>query len=231
MIQSRSRTFIECDLESERSLTWDAAVLIHTLESGSPASATGHWWKIIGGAFAEIPTENLSGTINVGRGAQISGSSGLNTTETLIVKTDALAANRLVAGTVIRITAIGTCTSTVGNTSTFSVRIGTAGSTSDGLMQQAVTSIAAISGTNVPFRMIFEIIIRTVGSSATSYGYCTLFNTSITGISAQTTQIILPTFTNFNTTTANNIISLTYKSAAVTTTATFQIAFIEIVNK
>lgn len=231
MIQARTRSFIECDLESERSLTWDSSVLIHTLEAGSPSSTTGHWWKIIGGAFVEIPTENLLGTVNIGRSAQTAASSAINTTETIIVKSDALAANRLAVGTVIRFTAIGTCTSSAANASTFSIRIGTAGTTSDGLMQQAVSSVAATSGTAIPFRMVFELVIRTIGTSATSHGFCTLFNTGTTGISAQTTQIILPTFTNFNTQTANNIVSLTYKSAATTTTCTFQISFIEIVYK
>lgn len=167
----------------------------------------------------------------VGQDAIIANSAAINTTETVITKTVALAANRLLAGTTIRVTLIGTCTSTVANTSTFTIRIGTNGSTADGIMQQAVTSVAAASGTNVPFKAVFEFTVRTTGASATSHGYLTLLNTGVTGISAQTTQIVLPTFTNFNTTTASNIISATYVSAAATTTTTFNDAFIEVIYK
>lgn len=163
----------------------------------------------------------------------VTASAGINTTETIIVKTPALPANRLVVGSVVRVTLIGSCTSTAANVSTFKIRIGTNGTTADGVMQSAATSVAATSGTNIPFKIVFEFIVRTTGASATSHGYCTLMNTAATGIIALAgaNAIILPTFTNFNTTTANNIISCTYVSAATTTTCTFQDAFIEIVYK
>ena len=174
-------------------------------------------------------TANIAVTGSTENADIVTGSSGINTTETVIVKTAALAANRLAAGTTIRITWMGTCTSTAANVSTFAVRIGTAGTTSDGLMQSAATAVAATSGTAIPFKAVLEITIRTAGSSATSHGFLTLIQTGVTGIAAQTTQVILPTFTNFNSTTASNIISATYKSAASTTTCTFQDAIIEFI--
>ena len=98
---------------------------------------------------------------------------------------------------------------------------------------KAATSAAATSGASIPFRVVFEMTVRTTGASATSHGSCNLWNNGVTGISTQTTgnQMIVPTFTNFNTTTSNNIISVTYKSAAVTTTCTFTNAIIEFVFK
>ena len=71
--------------------------------------------------------------------------------------------------------------------------------------------------------------VRTVGASATAMGNLTVFNAGATGISPVLTQVILPTMTTFNSTTASNIISATYKAAASTTTATFKEAFIEVV--
>lgn len=171
-----------------------------------------------------LNAENVSITAN---------SAAINTTETVILKTAALPANRLVAGTTIRITLMGTCTSSAANVSTFAIRIGTLGTTADGLIASAATPIAAVTGTTIPFKVVWEIVVRTTGASATSHSYCTLLNTGITGITTSSTGniIILPTFTNFNTTTANNIISATYKSAAATTTCIFQNAIIEFINK
>lgn len=183
------------------------------------------------GQYVQSDGTNMVYNSGVGQDAIVTNSGAINTTETVITKTAALAANRLLAGTTIRVTLIGTCTSTAANTSTFSVRIGTNGTTADGLMEQAVTAVAATSGTNIPFKVVFEFTVRTVGASATSQGMLSLIQTGITGISAQTTQVVLPTFTNFNTTTASNIISVSYLSAATTTTTTFNNAFIEILYK
>lgn len=161
----------------------------------------------------------------------VAASAAINTVETLLVKTSALPANRLVAGTTLRVTLWGTCTSTAANVSTFRIRIGTNGTTADGVVQTVATAVAATTGTAVTFTVTFDIVIRTTGASATSHGSMTLLNSGTTGIAAQTTQNILPTFATFNTTTANNVISITYQAAAATTTTTFQGANIEIVYK
>jgi hypothetical protein len=94
-----------------------------------------------------------------------------------------------------------------------------------------VTAASAVTGTAVPFRAILELTVRTVGVSATATGFLTIQTTggTATGISTIPVQVILPTMTAFNTTTASNIISATYKSAATTTTCTFKQAFIEVV--
>ena len=168
--------------------------------------------------------------LNVVNDAIVSASAGINTTETVIVKNTAMAASRLAAKTVLRIIWNGTCTSTAANVSTFAVRIGTNGSTADGLMASAATGAAQTSGTTINFTAEMLLTIRTTGSSATCHGTFMLWNSGTTGIATVVSQTILPTFTTFNTTTANNIISATYKSAASTTTSTFQNAFIEFVN-
>src|SRR4029077_14699034 len=164
----------------------------------------------------------------VGQASIVTASGAINTTETLIVKSAAMAANRIVAGTTIRIILQGTCTATVANTSTFQIRIGTAGTTADGLVFSAVTAASAAAGTTIPFRAILEMTTRTAGAAATSFGTLTLENQGVTGIATVAIQVISATMSAFNTTTANLIVSATYQSAATTTTSTFQQAFIEV---
>jgi hypothetical protein len=181
--------------------------------------------------IADAGTTFYTPADKVGTASIITDSAGINTTETVVVKSGTLAANRLVAGTVIRAVLEGTCTASAANTSTFQIRIGTAGTTADTLVFSGVTAASAVTGTAVPFRAILELTVRTVGVSATATGFLTIQTTggTATGISTIPVQVILPTMTAFNTTTASNIISATYKSAATTTTCTFKQAFIEVV--
>ncbi len=201
--------------------------------SGAPTWSTPTYPNT--GTLAKVVEGDGTNYVETDRGTGVvsitAASAAINTTETVITKTAALAANRLQAGTIIRITLHGTTTASAANASTFSVRIGTNGTTSDGLMQQAVTANSATSGTTIPFEVTFVVTVRTTGASATSDGYIKLVNQGTTGISTTATQIVRGTATNVNTTTANNIISVTYKSAASTTTTTFQDAFIELVYK
>jgi hypothetical protein len=150
--------------------------------------------------------------------------------ETVITQTPALPANYLQAGTTIRITFMGTCTSSSAQTQTFAIRIGTAGTTSDGLMFSGTNISSAASGTNIPFKLVLELTVRTTGSSATCYAHYTLVNQGTTGISAAAATIQTGTVTSFNTTTANNIISATYKANAVGPACNFQQSFIEIIK-
>lgn len=206
-----------------------------------PATAGNHWicdqaktctFMLKNGATQAwlISASETTGPGNkTGQASIVADSAAINTTETLIVKGAAIQGGRLVVGSVIRVVMEGTCTSTVGNTSTFAIRIGTAGTTSDGIVFSGVTGVAATTGTANPFRAVLEMTIRTVGASATATGVLTLENNGVTGISVTNTNIILPTMSAFNSTTAANIISATYKSAATTTTSTFKQAFIEVV--
>ena len=176
------------------------------------------------------PTNKLLGnSFTGGITATIAASGAINTVETIVTAPTVVPFNSMQAGTVYRITILGTCTSTVANASTFAVRIGTAGTTSDGLLLTIATATAAASGTNVGFRAIIEFTCRTTGSSATVEGFLTLINSGITGISTAYTQVLAMTASTFNST-VNNFIEATYKSAAATTTCTFQEAFIEVVK-
>lgn len=167
----------------------------------------------------------------VGNSNITAATSGINSTETLVVKTPSMIASRIVAGTVIRVTWHGTCTSTATNTSTFAVRYGTAGTTSDGLLAAVTTGNAAASGTNIDFFAVMTITFRTVGATTTASGIFQMFNNGTTGISSSATVQTLPlSFTSINTTTATTFLTATYKSAASTTTSTFQEALIEFVN-
>lgn len=159
--------------------------------------------------------------------ARTTASAAINTTETILVSSPVLTANRFMASTYITIIFSGTNTSSVAGTSTFRVRIGTAGTTADTLVFTATTANSAASGTNIAFRGQIDITIRTVGATATAYGTLTLNNAGSTGISTVLTQVINGTMSSFDSTTAN-IVSLSYLSAATTTTSTFQQAIIEI---
>lgn len=159
-------------------------------------------------------------------------SGAINTTETIIVgglNNCRLLPNQCKVGTTFRITLEGTCTSTVANASTWRIRIGTAGTTSDAAVFTAANSVAAASGTNIPFEAVLMLTVRTIGASASIQGYLKLGNTGVTGISAVTWQAVEATALTFDSTVANWI-SATYVAAAVTTTCTFRQATIEIVK-
>lgn len=166
----------------------------------------------------------------IGQGSLSAATGAINTTETVITKSGtAVNASRLIVGSVIRIAVSGTCTATVANTSTFRVRIGTAGTTADGVIATFVTGASAASGTTIPFRCEIILTVRAIGASATIAGDMTLLNSGTTGIATVGTQVILPTTASFNSTTAAQFVTVTYQSAATTTTSTLNQAAIEVV--
>lgn len=180
-------------------------------------------------------SNNLGSTIKGLIATNTSATGAINTAETIVAggkavngATCVIPANSLQIGNVIRITMHGTCTSTAANASTFTLRMGTAGTTGDASVGTAATSIAATSGTAVGFTAVMEFVVLTISSTGTIVGRMLLLNTGITGISANNTQSIPMTVTaTLNTTTANYL-EVTYKAAAATTTSTFQTAFIEV---
>lgn len=189
--------------------------------------------------FGTSPTLNgatLSGATTVtGQGEATAASSAINTSETILVQSGggtsgaALAANRIVAGTRIRVTLIGTCTASAANASHFRIRIGTAGTTSDTAAYDMATSNSATSGNNIPFRVVMDMVVRAPGASATSYGEYTIINQGVTGLSTANATTAIPTMTAFDTTAAD-FITVTYVSAVNTTTSTFQTASLEFPN-
>lgn len=172
-------------------------------------------------------------TLAVNAPTSITATSGaISNSETIIVgglNNFRLYANQCKVGTTFRITLEGTCTSSAANASTWKIRIGTAGTTSDGAVFTAANSVAAASGTNIPFEATLVMTIRTIGAAATIQGYLKLVNTGVTGISAVTAQVVEATAAAFDSTVANWI-SATYVAAAGTTACTFRVAAIEIVK-
>ena len=165
------------------------------------------------------------------KGAVTTGPSGaINTAETIISVPFVIPVNSLKIGSTYRIIILGTCTSTAANVSTFRVRYGSLGTIVDAIIATFATSVAATSGTTIPFRAVMEFTFRTIGAAGSLMGSLTLNNTGITGISANQSQVVpLVQTTAPNTTTANNV-EVTYQSAAVTTTCTFQNVIIECVQ-
>lgn len=174
-------------------------------------------------------SQTLGPENKVGQANIVASSAAINTTETIIVKTPALAASRLIAGTHFRIVLEGTCTSTVANVSTFTLRWGTNGTTADGTVAALASSVAAASGTNAGFRCVIDLTVRVAGAAATSNAFMELISDGNIGIVA-TPNAKSVAGTAFNTTTASAILSVAYKSAATTTTSTFTNATIEILN-
>ncbi len=178
----------------------------------------------------DITTAQAKAMIETEDASIVAATAAINTTETIVVKTPAMAANRMVAGSTIRITLVGTNTSSAANTSTFRLRLGTAGTTADALLATVTTATAATTGTAVPFRVVIDLTIRT---TTTAFATVTVFNTggTSTGISTVPVQVLLHTMSALNTATAAQILSATYLSAATTTTSTFQMGFIDFLYK
>jgi len=162
---------------------------------------------------------NSNVTDNSGLSAITATSAAINTTET-IVTSATLAANSLKVGTTFRVYASGTCTSSAANASNFRIRIGTAGTSADAVAA-VITPTAATSGTNVPFYLEFTVTIRSIGSSGTVLGVGNLQNNGTTGVTAASQVVAQTTATVTVNTTVQNIIQLSYVSAATTTTSTF----------
>lgn len=162
----------------------------------------------------------------IGYASIITASSGINTGETIIVQTSPLSANRLSVGSTIRATLFGTCTATAANASTFNLYIGTAGTTGDTKVLTAATGSSA-TGTSIPFKAELEMIMRTVGATASVVGTLTVLNQGSTGIAAVVAQVLTATPATFDSTVEGNIVSVSYLSAATTTTSTFTQAYIE----
>lgn len=165
--------------------------------------------------------------------ATTSSSGAINTTETLIVgglsingsTCGPFPANYFRAGSVIRIVLSGTCTSTVGNTVTFTLRWGTTGTVSDTSIG-TFTLTAAGSGTTQAFSIVIDLVIATSGASGTWSGMLHAVGTA-TGIMATTASVSKPTTSAIDTTLASAYLSCSIKSAASTTTMTLTNCSIE----
>ena len=181
-------------------------------------------WQSVNSSGASTPiAPNQNNT------SSIAASAAINTSETVVTPSTSIPANFLRAGTTYKIILSGTCTSTVANLSTFTVRIGTAGTIADTSIA-TITCIAAASGTTVPFEAVFYVTNRSTGSSGTAMASGYVINSGVTGISASGVGGGGSTATATVNTTVVNFIEVSYKSAATTTTSTFQMAIVELVK-
>lgn len=163
-----------------------------------------------------------------GIGSMTAVSSAINTTETILASAT-IPANKIKLGTTYKVTVFGTCTSSGVNACNIRVRIGTAGTSADAVAA-VINSTSGLTGTNIPFTATLLVTTRTIGSAGTMGGNGFLLNNGITGITTASTGAVIGTPTSaiaVNTTVAN-IIQVSFISAAVTTSSTFQIAMIEI---
>jgi hypothetical protein len=161
----------------------------------------------------------------------VAASAAINTTETVLAKLALLPAATLKVGSIIKATLYGTCTNTNTDVSTFAIRAGILGTIADQIVASN-TVTAGTNGTNVPFSVEIEHVVRTLGATGTSELGMKLLNgttaaTGLTGIAPYGITNQLSAGTNFATTTAT-FVEVTYLSAATTTTCTFQIANLSI---
>lgn len=153
----------------------------------------------------------------------VAASSAINTTETIVTPTFLVKANTMQPGTVYRVKISGTCTSTNADVNTFTLRYGTAGTISDSAI--ATVAPTAATGSAIPFQVEFTFVCRTA-TTAAAFGL--LRNSGVTGCS---NAAVLPGDTGTDTisTVLDRYLSVSYLSAATTTTVTVQLATIEVV--
>lgn len=144
----------------------------------------------------------------------------INTTETVLDK--ALIGSVVQTGDTYVIEGFGTCISTAGNLSTFTVYLGTTGTTAD-MSIGILTSIGGASSTPLGFYFRLIVTFRSVGSSGTALVNGILSQPEVTGGITNTTNSVsanyaVPTVA----TNVANYLSVSYKSGGATTTCTFQ---------
>jgi hypothetical protein len=160
--------------------------------------------------------------------ANITSGVAIANTETLVAAFVCPSANYLQAGTTFRITAGGTQTSGItGGTAVFRIRIGT--TTLTGTIPTTVSPVNANSQTNVGFWFEALVTVRTAGAGGTVIGQCSAssqigFVAPINMVGAVTATVAV------DTTAASQRVELTYISGNAGTTATFQVATIDLVK-
>ena len=163
----------------------------------------------------------------------VAASAGIAATETLLLASPLLLPTRtdfgqvlpgtINIGTLIRWTIQGTCTDTGANTTTFGVRMGILGTTSDAAVATFVSPASGTSGTNIPFTAIITLTVQTLTATGTGTGQM-LINSVTAGILGTPITFNVGSaaaITALPTTTAT-FIDLTLVSAASTTTNTIQ---------
>lgn len=134
-------------------------------------------------------------------------------------------------GTTVRWTMTGIHTAAAGGTAVVTVRIGATGTIADATTPLTCTFAAGTVATATHFKIVVEWTVRTLGAAATSIGQAILSKASALGMGGSlSVNIPTPTVSTFNSTTAQQFVSLGFISGAAGTTATFQQCYCEVVN-
>lgn len=175
---------------------------------------------------AAVAARRDHGHQGAGALAVIAAAVAIANTET-VVASFSCPAGFMAAGTTFRVVASGTQTSGVtGGTGIFRVRIGT--TTLTGNIATTVSPVNAASQTNAGFWFEALVTIRTAGAVGTVIGGC--IASGQVAFTAPINMVGVVTATVAVDTTATKLIELTYISGNAGTTATFQVASIELVE-
>lgn len=192
--------------------------------SDGVAQNIGYW-------LSQVPTVGSS----VYRTRTVAASGAINNVETLLLATPLLLPTRtdfgqveigtLNVGTLVRWTIQGTTTDTAANATTFTIRMGTAGTVAgDTSVATFVTSSSGTTGTAVPFTAIISLTIQTLAATTGTGTGQMVINSPTTGIIGAAISFNVGSaaaITALPTTTAT-FIDLSAVTAATTTTNTFQ---------
>jgi hypothetical protein len=209
------------------------------ITSGQPAGVIGDTY--VAGDFWEDPTNaclwiitvpgppiTVVPVVGVAHNAIVAATAAIAATETIVSAPLPLVAGASVkVGSIFKIHATGTCTSSNADLFTFNVRAGTLGTKADAVIATAAVTSAG-AGAAIPFDVEMDVDVRTLGASGTVAGSLKVDNTGITGLVVASIEVPF-TGNTFATTTAT-FIELCAVSAAATTACTFQACTVELVR-
>lgn len=152
----------------------------------------------------------------------VAASGAINTTETVISPALRFGANGLRAQSTILFKIAGSCTiTTAAAVPTFRVRLGTAGTTADGVIMTFTLPTSGGVGTSA-FVIEVTVTCRTIGASGTFQGDISVVQASATlGLLATNCTAVAGTAATGSTQSAN-FITLTFQGASANVTCTFQ---------
>lgn len=172
-------------------------------------------------------------TTGGGGGAILTSTGAISNAEAGVLSSIALPADRLLTGSVIRITLEGRAatTNTTGTGVTFRVRIGSNGSNADPIVA-GFTFPNSVLGVTVTFRAVLDLTVRSTGASAVATGVASYTASAAGGFSSATAGAASPSASNtFNTTTSGNIVSVYAITSGNNQSLILSGAIIEFVNR
>lgn len=186
----------------------------------------GYYAGSVGGGttitFGEVRAAFLPAEATVGLGSLSATTGGITTTETQ-VKGITIPANTLVVGSVYRIEAWATMTSTAANVVTMRMRLGP--TTLTGTVVDSINPTATTTASTDSFKVEALLTVRSVGATGTVTGGVSMFGGASQPFAVATRIDQLSSTVTIDTTVAN-ILEFTAQTAAGTTTVTFRQAVI-----